>query len=57
MVFQGGMIKSGCIKGVLSGSDYNSAWIVHNIFLEALERLLLTCFLAEVSGKNIHWLK
>ena len=57
MVFQSGMMKNGCIKGVLSGSDYNSAWIVRNVVSEALERLLLTRFLTEVSGENIHWLK
>ena len=51
------MIKAGCIKGVLSGYDYNSAWIVHNVVSEALERLQLTLLLTEVSGENILWLK
>ena len=57
VVFQSGMIKAGCIKGVLSGYDYNSAWIVHNVVSEALERLQLTFLLTEVSGENILWLK
>ena len=57
MVFQSGMMKNGCIKGVLLGSDYNSAWIVRNVVSEALEHLLLTRFLTGVSGENIHWLK
>ena len=57
MVFQNSMIKNGCIKGIPSGSDYNSTWIVHNVVSEALKCLLLTCFLTEVSGENIHWLK
>ena len=45
------MMKSRCIKGVLLGSDNNQAWIVHNVM--CLERLLLTCFLTEVSGENM----
>ena len=57
VVFQSGTMKHGCIKGVLLRSDYKSAWIVDNIFPEALERLLLTHFHAGVSGENIHWLK
>ena len=47
------MINSRCIKGVLSESDYNQTWIVHNAMSEALERLLLTHFLTEVSGVNM----
>ena len=57
VLFETGMTKNGCIKGVLSGSDYSSAWIVHNVVSEALESLLLTHFLTEVSGENIQWLK
>ena len=53
IVFQNGMMKSGCIKGVLSWSDYNHAWIVHNVMFKALQRLLLTRFLTEVSGVNV----
>lgn len=45
------MINSRCIKGVLSESDYNQTWIVHNAMSEALE--LLTHFLTEVSGVNM----
>ena len=51
------MMKNGCIKSVFSESDYNGAWIVRNVVSEALEHLLLTCFLTEVSGENVHWLK
>ena len=57
VVFESGERKNGCIKSVLdlrsdlsSGSDYNSAWIVHNAVSKALERLLLTRFLTEESG-------
>ena len=57
VVFQTGMMKNGCIKGVLSGSHYNSASIVHKFVSEALKRLLLTRFLSVVSGENIHWLE
>ena len=47
------MMKNGCVKGVLSGSNYENAWIVYNVVSEAPERLLLTQFLTEVSGENI----
>ena len=47
------MMKSGCIKDVLSESDYNHAWIVGNVMSEVLERLLLTRLLTEVSGVNM----
>ena len=57
VVFQSGMMKNGCIKGVISESDYNSVWIVNNVVSEALEHLLVTRFLTEVSGENRHWLK
>ena len=53
LVFQTGMMKNCCIKGVFSGSDYNRAWIVS----EGPGHLLLTRFLTEVSGENIHWFK
>ena len=36
----------------MTGSHYNRAWFVQNIMSEALERLLLTRFLCEVSFKN-----
>jgi hypothetical protein len=45
-----GLICSyGSLKGVLSGSHYNRAWIVHSAFSEALERLLFQRFLKENS--------
>ena len=46
------MMKPRCIKGVLSESYYNHAWIGH-VMSQALERPLLTCFLTDVSGVNI----
>jgi len=48
IVYQSGVCKSGSLNGVISGTQYNRAWFVHSIFSEALERLLLTRFLAEV---------
>ena len=57
VVFQTGMMMNGWIKGVLSGSHYNSARIGHKIVSDALQRLLLIRFLAVVSGENIHWLE
>ena len=56
VVFQTGMMKNCCIKGVFSGSDYNRAWTVHIVVSEGPGHLLLTRFLTEVSGENIHWL-
>ena len=48
IVFQSNICSSGSLNGVLHGSHYNRAWWVHNSMSEALERLLLTRFLAEV---------
>jgi hypothetical protein len=47
IIFESGICTSGSLQGVLSGSHYNRAWFVHEIFSEALERLLLTRFLVE----------
>ena len=47
------MMKNGCVKGVLSGSIYKNAWIVHNVVSEVPERLLFTRFLTQISGENI----
>ena len=47
VVFQAGVCSSGSLKGVLAGSHYNRAWIVHAAFSEALERLLFERFLNE----------
>ena len=52
-VFQSSVCTSGSINGILSGSHYNQAWFVHNIMSEAMERLLLTRFMAEVSIVSI----
>ena len=52
-VFQSGMMNSGCIKGVLSESNYKHAWLTHNVTSKALERLLLSRFLTKVSRVNV----
>ena len=49
VVYQAGVCSYGSLKGVLSGSHYNRAWIVHSAFSEALERLLFQRFLKENS--------
>ena len=41
------MITSGGLNGVIAGSRYNFSWYVHEVLTEALERILLTQFLAE----------
>ena len=33
--------------GILAGTHYNRAWIIHSILLEALERLLISRFIRE----------
>ena len=48
VIFQLGICSSGSLNGLIKGTQYNHAWFCHSIFLEALERLLLTRFLAEV---------
>jgi len=35
----------GSLEGVLAGSHYNRAWVIHEAFSESLERLLLRRFL------------
>ena len=47
VIFSSNICSSGSLQGVLAGSHYNRAWFVHEIFAEALERLLLTRFLVE----------
>ena len=47
VIFSSNICSSGSLHGVLAGSHYNRAWLVHKIFAEALKRLLLTRFLAE----------
>lgn len=44
IVYQSGLCTSGSLQGVLSGSHYNRAWIIHQTVAEALERLLLKRF-------------
>ena len=48
IIYQSGLCTSGSLQAILSGSHYNRAWSIHLIITEALERLLLTRFLAEV---------
>ena len=45
VVFQADLCSSGCLNGILSGSHYNRCWAIHNLFYEALERLLLGAFI------------
>ena len=45
------MCSSGSLQGVLAGSHYNRAWVVHTAFSEALERLLYEKFLEEYNVK------
>ena len=52
-VFQSSMMNSGCIKGVLSESDYKHARLAHNVTCKALEHLLLSRFLTKVSRVNV----
>ena len=47
VIFQAGVCSSGSLQGVLAGSHYNRAWIVHSAFSEALERLLFERFLED----------
>ncbi len=47
VVFQSGVCSMGSLNGVLAGSHYNRAWIVHASFSEALEKLLFERFLEE----------
>ena len=37
----------GSLEGVLAGSHYNRAWVIHDAFSESLERLLFRRFLFE----------
>ena len=45
--FSSKICSSGSLQGVLAESHYNRAWFVHELFVKALERLLLTRFLVE----------
>ncbi|XP_066931362.1 uncharacterized protein [Clytia hemisphaerica] len=46
-IFQSRVCDSG-LNGVFNGSHYNRCWFIHSLFSEALERLLLERFLAEI---------
>ena len=52
VIFSSNICSSGILQDVLAGSHYNRAWFVHEIFAEALERLLLTRFLVEEKSYN-----
>ena len=47
VIFQSGVCTSGSLQGVLAGSHYNRAWVVHSAFYEALERLLFKRFIEQ----------
>ena len=38
-IYQADMCTTGSVNGVLSGKHYNNAWIVHESFAEAVDRL------------------
>ena len=40
VVYQAGLCSAGAISKVLSGKAYNSCWRIHDVFAEALNRLL-----------------
>ena len=46
-VYQASLITSGSLNCVIAGSHYNRSWYVHEMLSEALERILLTRFVAE----------
>ena len=49
VVYQAGVCTSGSLLGVMVGSHYNRAWLIHSIVLEAMERLLIRRYLAETN--------
>ena len=51
VIYQTELCSSGGLQGVLVGSHYKRAWEVHTVLSEALERMLLTRFLAEKNPK------
>ena len=51
VIYQAELCSSKSLQGVLVGSLYNRAWAVHTVLSEALERMLLTRFLAEKNRK------
>lgn len=45
VLFQAGLCSSGSVNALLSGKHYNRCWLLHEVFLEALECLFLEqCF-------------
>lgn len=47
IIFQANICSSGCLNGVLNGSHYNRCWAIHELFYEALERLLLDAYIKQ----------
>ena len=45
IVYQGGICTSESLLGVMAGSQYNCAWLVHSIVSEALEKSLIQSFI------------
>ena len=45
VIFESDLCRMGSLEGVLAGSHYNRAWVIHEAFSEALERLFLRRFL------------
>ena len=48
------MCSSGSLNGVMTGKHYNRAMIVHKVFLEAMERLLMRQLLTK-KGASEKW--
>lgn len=41
IILESGICSSGSLNGVMTGKHYNRAMIVHKVFLEAMDRLLI----------------
>ncbi|XP_066933544.1 uncharacterized protein [Clytia hemisphaerica] len=57
VIFESDLCRMGSLEGVLAGSHYNRAWVIHDAFSEALERLLLRRFLFDKSPHIPHALR
>ena len=47
IVYEGGIGTSGSLLGIMAGSQYNRAWLLHSVVSEGLERLLIQRFIGE----------
>ena len=51
VIFQSNVCSNGSFNGVIAGYHYNRGWIVHGLFPEGLERLLIHRFFVETNMK------